>query len=71
MKKFDITRPNTPHLTLSYGLHHCLGAPLARMEMAVGMAELFKRLPTLRLAGTPVVNFDHLSQPISELLVDW
>lgn len=70
-EKFDITRANNPHLTLSYGLHHCLGAPLARMEMAVGMAELFKRLPTLRLVGTPVVNFDHLSQPVSELLVDW
>ncbi|MFA6577274.1 MAG: cytochrome P450, partial [Nocardioides sp.] len=68
---FDIRRQNNPHLTLSYGLHHCLGAPLARMEMQVGMAELFKRLPELRLAGTPVVNYDHLSQPISDLTVDW
>ena len=56
---------------LSYGMHHCLGAPLARMEMQVALAELFKRLPTLRLAGTPVINFDHLSQPIVDLSVNW
>jgi cytochrome P450 len=70
-EKFDIRRQNNPHLTLSYGLHHCLGAPLARMEMQVGISELFRRLPELRLAGQPVVNFDHLSQPISELPVTW
>lgn len=70
-QRFDIRRENNPHLTLSYGLHHCLGAPLARMEMQVGIAELFKRLPSLRLAGTPVVNFDHLSQPIADLPVTW
>ena len=70
-ERFDITRESNPHLTLSYGLHHCLGAPLARMEMQVGIAELFKRLPELRLAGTPVVNYDHLSQPIADLPVDW
>jgi cytochrome P450 len=70
-EKFDIRRENNPHLTLSYGLHHCLGAPLARMEMQVGISELFRRLPGLRLAGQPVVNFDHLSQPIAELPVTW
>lgn len=70
-ERFDITRSNNPHLTLSYGLHHCLGAPLARMEMQVALAELFKRLPQLQLAGLPVVNMDHLSQPISELNVTW
>ncbi|WP_241248935.1 cytochrome P450 [Rhodococcus sp. X156] len=68
---FDITREHNPHLTLSYGLHHCLGAPLARMEMQVAIAELFKRLPQLRLAGTPTINYDHLSQPISVLPVSW
>ena len=70
-EKFDITRPNNPHLTLSYGLHHCLGAPLARMELQVGIGELFKRLPQLRLAGEIVWNRDHLSQPMVELPVAW
>ncbi|GAA3383352.1 cytochrome P450 [Cryptosporangium minutisporangium] len=69
--EFDITRQNNPQLTLSYGLHHCLGAPLARMEMQVGIGELFKRLPQLRLAGEIRWNRDHLSQPMVELPVAW
>jgi cytochrome P450 len=70
-EKFDITRSNNPQLTLSYGLHHCLGAPLARMEMQVAIGELFKRLPHLRLAGDLRWNRDHLSQPMVQLPVAW
>ncbi|MBB2914380.1 cytochrome P450 [Streptosporangium becharense] len=69
--RFDITRTDNPHLMLSYGLHHCLGAPLARMELQVGMAEIFKRLPNLRLAGEPVVRYDVLTQPMTDLPVTW
>ena len=69
--RFDITRKDNPHLTLSYGLHHCLGAPLARMELQVGLAELFRRLPGLRLAGEPVFSRDVLTQPMTSLPVTW
>ncbi|MGV9832960.1 cytochrome P450 [Nocardia niigatensis] len=68
---FDIHRSNNPHLTLSYGLHHCLGAPLARMEMQVGLAELFKRLPGLKLDGEAVIDKDNLTQAIVDLPVSW
>ena len=68
---FDVRRKDNPHLTLSYGLHHCLGAPLARMEMQVAISELFKRLPDLRLAGEAVVANDNLTQPITVLPVTW
>lgn len=68
---FDIRRESNPHLTLSYGLHHCLGAPLARMEMQVGLAELFKRLPNLRLEGEAVIDMDNLTQAVTELPVSW
>jgi len=68
---FDVRRKDNPHLTLSYGLHHCLGAPLARMEMQVAISELFKRLPDLRLAGEAVVDDDNLTQPITVLPVTW
>ncbi|MCD2145684.1 cytochrome P450 [Gordonia paraffinivorans] len=68
---FDVRRENNPHLTLSYGLHHCLGAPLARMEMQVGLAELFKRLPGLKLAGEAVVDTTNLTLPIVEVPVTW
>ena len=68
---FDVRRKENPHLTLSYGLHHCLGAPLARMEMQVAITELFKRLPTLELVGEPVVDDDNLVQPIIDVPVTW
>jgi len=69
--RLDITRTNNPHLMLSHGLHHCLGAPLARMELQVGIAELFKRVPGLRLAGEPEFRHDVLTQPMTNLPVAW
>ncbi|KQZ85258.1 cytochrome [Microbacterium sp. Root166] len=69
--RLDVTREQNPHLTLSYGLHHCLGAPLARMEMQVALERLFTRFPHLSLDGDPVVNANHLSRPIVELNVTW
>lgn len=68
---FDIRRDSNPHLTLSYGMHHCLGAPLARMEMQVAIAELFKRIPNLAEAGSAVIDSDNLTQPITDLPVTW
>ena len=70
-ENFDIRRENNPHLTLSYGLHHCLGAPLARMEMQVALAELFKRLPTLKVAGDIVIDEGNLTMPVTQLPVSW
>lgn len=69
--QFDVLRKSNPHLTLSYGLHHCLGAPLARMEMQVAIGELFKRLPNLQLTGEAVIDMDNLTQPITDLPVTW
>lgn len=46
----DLTRPVSPHLGFSHGAHHCLGAPLARMELQVALTVLVGRLPNLRLA---------------------
>lgn len=69
--RFDITRTDNAHLTLSHGLHHCLGAPLARMELQVGLAELFKRIPDLKLAGEPVFDRTVLTQPMTSLPITW
>jgi cytochrome P450 len=38
------------HLAFGYGIHHCLGAPLARMEGQLALASLLHRFPELRLA---------------------
>ncbi|HJP78533.1 MAG TPA: cytochrome P450 [Pseudonocardiaceae bacterium] len=48
--RLDLTRPASPHLGFSHGAHHCLGAPLARMELQVALTTLVGRLPNLRLA---------------------
>lgn len=48
--RLDLTRPRAPHLAFGHGIHQCLGQQLARIEMRTGFAELFARLPDLRLA---------------------
>jgi len=48
--RFDITRENVGrHLAFGYGPHGCLGAGLARQELAIGLSTLLRRLPDLRL----------------------
>ena len=50
-----IDRPNaSSHLSFSLGIHHCLGAALARLEGRIAIEELTRRCPRLTLAGTPV-----------------
>jgi cytochrome P450 len=46
----DLNRPTNPHLAFGAGVHHCLGAQLARVELQEAMAGLLRRMPNLRLA---------------------
>jgi cytochrome P450 len=45
----DLARPNNPHLAFGHGIHHCLGAPLARLELQLALAGLITHMPDLRL----------------------
>jgi cytochrome P450 len=47
----DIHRGAPGHLAFGHGVHHCLGAPLARMEMRIAYPALLRRFPGLALAG--------------------
>jgi cytochrome P450 len=49
-ERLDVTRPQLPHLSFGYGVHHCVGAPLARVELQVAFTTLLRRLPQLRPA---------------------
>ncbi|MBB5120202.1 cytochrome P450 [Streptomyces eurocidicus] len=48
--ELDLDRPKPAHMTFGWGSHHCLGAPLAAMELQVAFGTLIKRFPGLRLA---------------------
>jgi cytochrome P450 len=51
--RFDISRDPNKHLSFGYGVHFCLGAALARMEMNSLFSELLPRLESIELASTP------------------
>ncbi|MEV0829037.1 cytochrome P450 family protein [Nonomuraea rubra] len=48
--RLDVARPEPRHLAFGHGIHYCLGAPLARVEAAVGLRVLLARLPGLAWA---------------------
>ena len=48
--RLDITRGAPGHVAFGHGVHHCLGAPLARMEMRIAFPALLRRFPDLALA---------------------
>ncbi|MFI5819483.1 cytochrome P450 [Streptomyces rishiriensis] len=51
--RLDLARADNPHISFSAGIHYCIGAPLARIELAASMTALLERAPTLALAAEP------------------
>lgn len=51
---FDIGRADPTHVTFGWGLHHCIGAPLARLEIATVLERLTNRYPAASLVSEPV-----------------
>jgi cytochrome P450 len=58
--RLDLARADGGHLTFSHGMHHCLGAALARLEGQVVLGSLVRRFPDLRLVAPEVRYREHL-----------
>lgn len=67
----DISRTGMQHLGFGHGVHHCLGAPLARLELQEAIGALVTRFPELRLAGDVVWKNEMLVRGPRVLPVGW
>jgi hypothetical protein len=52
-ERLDLTRRDNPHISFGAGIHYCLGAPLARIELACSFGALLSKAPGLRLERDP------------------
>ncbi|MGA5504982.1 cytochrome P450 [Streptomyces umbrinus] len=72
--ELDVTRARCPHLAFGHGIHHCLGATLARLELQLALPALLQRFPGLRLAApetTPDFKDRALIHGLRSLPVTW
>ena len=67
--KFIPTRAVKPNASFGAGLHFCVGAPLARLELTVALPILFQRLPGLRLVGKPTYGNVYHFHGLTQLMV--
>jgi cytochrome P450 len=70
----DLGREARNHVAFGFGVHQCLGQPLARLELQVVYGTLYRRIPTLRLATDPAkvpLKHDGFVYGVYELPVTW
>ncbi|NVO55067.1 cytochrome P450 [Rhodobacteraceae bacterium B1Z28] len=67
--RFDPARPIQTNTSFGGGLHFCVGAPLARLEMRIALPILFDRCPNLRLAEQPEYSNSYHFHGLTRLLV--
>jgi cytochrome P450 len=69
--RFAPSRAPSPQLSFGAGIHFCIGAPLARLELEVALPILFQRLPNLRLQGTPRYKDSYHFHGLEALNASW
>lgn len=67
--QFQPNRAAKPHVSFGAGLHFCVGAPLARLELQAALPILFQRLPKLRLVEAPVYGDVYHFHGLTKLMV--
>ena len=70
-RRFDPGRADQKNLSFGAGIHFCVGAPLARLELQVALKVLFERLPTLRLTEEPRYRDTFHFHGLERLRVTW
>ena len=69
--RFDPARADNGHVTFGAGIHFCVGAPLARMELQIATPILFRALPNLRIAAPPRLRDAYHFHGLERLSVAW
>ncbi|MFI6287276.1 cytochrome P450 [Streptomyces sp. NPDC051018] len=69
-EELDLSRKDNPHVTFGAGIHFCLGAPLARVELTTVFGELLREAPTLRMVGEPEWKPGYVIRGVHELRVE-
>ena len=67
--RLDLTREPNRHVSFGLGIHFCLGAPLARIELAASFGALLRMAPNLRLVRAPEWKPGYVVRGLAELLV--
>lgn len=68
--RLDLSRTDNPHFSFGGGIHYCLGAPLARLELAASFGALLRKAPGLRLVEEVRWNPGFVIRGLRELLVE-
>lgn len=71
-EEFQVDRPDNRHLTFGVGIHRCVGAPLAKIEMQIVLEEVLRRMPGVRLSSEQGATVTyHFTRAFSTLPVTW
>jgi cytochrome P450 len=69
--RFLPDRSPNPHVSFGAGIHFCVGAPLARLELEIALSVLFSRLPGMKLAEVPRYRDSYHFHGLQSLRVEW
>ncbi|WP_354641051.1 cytochrome P450 [Kitasatospora camelliae] len=68
--RLDLGRTDNPHITFGAGIHFCLGAPLARLELTESYGALLRRAPGMKLVREPAWQPGYVIRGLTELVVE-